>query len=595
MGRAGLVDLMIQHQPAQKGPLVMPGEIIFELSASPSGVVKPSTETNQTTDHSTIRGSNGSRASGEAVPARALTTVEQQTPLYLPQPPSPVAVSTGNKRRKTGTNNREPQKRYIAKQEAKKQETELLLRKLSEDIESVRVENAQLNSTNDVLQKALSVRDDHIKILEYTKDNKIDPTSTSIFVTARAPPLTPQWNSPGTAHQVDCSQNPIQKASCMAAAAFASGPSKSKGEQLKNGQEPPCPITNLSRHEIHAIRGASIEAVQAKYSSLCTLLSSALRDRENEDSPQDVKDRADKRMAAILHDLGIFCFDSAVLKPTAFQKILIAGVADNELKVDSEKWVKVQANLDMKIAQMEEMQSPRAAFLQKARLIAEERGALLTYLKENLVGSPSKSRSTSPAINPLINNDGFPAATGAGVLGGNNGIGGSGFGSPLSLSCGSELDAMHTATTYWITIHEKSQALKANLMEEHLACMELVAKCFGEVLTPLQKAKAIVASYPAFPDVFAIATAAAAELQRQKKIHSSSTGNLSAVGLDSAAFAGGEIQKTTPASGAAALTTSISNVDASLNTTDTGDDNKNTIQNASSSLELFGARVLFKE
>jgi hypothetical protein len=233
MGRAGLVDLMIQHQPAQKGPLVMPGEIIFELSASPSGVVKPSTETNQTTDHSTIRGSNGSRASGEAVPARALTTVEQQTPLYLPQPPSPVAVSTGNKRRKTGTNNREPQKRYIAKQEAKKQETELLLRKLSEDIESVRVENAQLNSTNDVLQKALSVRDDHIKILEYTKDNKIDPTSTSIFVTARAPPLTPQWNSPGTAHQVDCSQNPIQKASCMAAAAFASGPSKSKGEQLK--------------------------------------------------------------------------------------------------------------------------------------------------------------------------------------------------------------------------------------------------------------------------------------------------------------------------------------------------------------------------
>ena len=41
--------------------------------------------------------------------------------------------------------------------------------------------------------------------------------------------------------------------------------------------------------------------------------------------------------------------------------------------------------------------------------------------------------------------------------------------------------------------------------------MEFVAKGFGGILTPLQKAKAIVACSPAFPDIYSIATAALEE------------------------------------------------------------------------------------
>ncbi|KAG7668652.1 hypothetical protein KSW81_005411 [Nannochloris sp. 'desiccata'] len=110
-------------------------------------------------------------------------------------------------------------------------------------------------------------------------------------------------------------------------------------------------------------------------------------------------------------------------------------------------------------------------------------------------------------------------------------------------------------------------------MEEHLACMELVAKCFGGVLTPLQKAKAIVDSYPAFPDVLAIATAAAVELQRQKN----STGNLSGICTGIATCIDGD--KNTKI-----LNTTIGNVDEiSLLTTEAVNDNHNTIQTGSSS------------
>jgi hypothetical protein len=432
-----------------------------------------------------------------------------------------------------------------------------LLRKLSEDIDLVREENAMLNSTRDILQKALSVRDDQLKILQYSKELSAIPLLSSASLTGTAddnisPALTTATTvtPPGT-----CTKDQIQTAGCMAAAAFASNPSS------PNKSQQSCPITNLVRHEIHAINGSCSDAVQAKYTSLCTLLSNAVTDRESEHTSQRIKEKAQENLMSILSQLGILCFESARLAPTAFQKLLIAGVADKEINPDLEKWAAVQAKLGMSNEQLNQMQPPRVEFLQRAKQIAEERSEILTTMRERLEANPSKSLP----ISRTMENTTAVATDG-------------GDGSSI-LPTFAELDAMHSASTYWLSIHEKSRALEANLMAEHLACMELVSKCFGEVLTPLQKAKAMVESYPAFPDVFAIATAAAVEQQRQNK--NSSHGNLSGVGAGTAT--GDKLGSHLPRT---------DEEEASLAT---GDD-ANTMEVATSAFAnaLFGGRIVFK-
>ena len=51
-------------------------------------------------------------------------------------------------------------------------------------------------------------------------------------------------------------------------------------------------------------------------------------------------------------------------------------------------------------------------------------------------------------------------------------------------------------------VNECTTELKANLQEEHLAGMEFIGTVFKTILSPLQKARAIVQSYPFYPDVY---------------------------------------------------------------------------------------------
>lgn len=56
--------------------------------------------------------------------------------------------------------------------------------------------------------------------------------------------------------------------------------------------------------------------------------------------------------------------------------------------------------------------------------------------------------------------------------------------------------------------------LKANLQEEHLAGMEFIGTVFKTILSPLQKARAIVQSYPFYPDVYQVRLGAGVGLVR---------------------------------------------------------------------------------
>lgn len=57
-------------------------------------------------------------------------------------------------------------------------------------------------------------------------------------------------------------------------------------------------------------------------------------------------------------------------------------------------------------------------------------------------------------------------------------------------------------------MHEATAELTANMAREHCVCMTFVRDAFGYVFTPRQKALAAIHSYPFFPDVYSISTAA---------------------------------------------------------------------------------------
>lgn len=61
-----------------------------------------------------------------------------------------------------------------------------------------------------------------------------------------------------------------------------------------------------------------------------------------------------------------------------------------------------------------------------------------------------------------------------------------------------------------VQVNECTAELKANLQEEHLAGMEFIGTVFKTILSPLQKARAIVQSYPFYPDVYQVGAVAVA-------------------------------------------------------------------------------------
>jgi hypothetical protein len=61
-------------------------------------------------------------------------------------------------------------------------------------------------------------------------------------------------------------------------------------------------------------------------------------------------------------------------------------------------------------------------------------------------------------------------------------------------------------------VNECTAELKSNLQEEHLAGMEFIGTVFKTIFNPLQKARAIVQSYPFYPDVYQVRARAGARV-----------------------------------------------------------------------------------
>ncbi|KAL4516263.1 hypothetical protein Ndes2526A_g03698 [Nannochloris sp. 'desiccata'] len=424
--------------------------------------------------------------------------------------------------------NRRAQARYREKQKAKREETSEVLEQATADLERLRLENSRLLSRKEIMENVLVVRDHSVGILEKSREAEektkqpggiLLSTSDKQMQTRfqRLLPTAPgvggagagklSSSTCGTACPAPC--NKPQKQQSTSGTTNNADKNIDINEEHEEEDHRDCPLANLTVAEMIAAKATTNEEVRRRYKFYSEHLLDNLKQIEDPRASSHTRETAEESMMGILYDTGCMCFESAVLKPTIFQKLLVVSVVDDDSGNDivkAAKWAEITRSLNLSDAQRQKMQPVREVFLQRAGRIAAERKKLLTSL--------NTATAAVSGTNTALTN----TATAAGAA--------------------ESLHSLQDITSNWLALHEKTQALEANLMEEHLACMELVAKCFGGVLTPLQKAKAIVASYPDFPDVFAIATAAAVE-QRAGDMSPADTPLYVAA---AAAAAGGEVR-----------------------------------------------------
>lgn len=376
---------------------------------------------------------------------------------------SPTGMETGappaDTKERVRAKNRRAQSRYREKQKNKRKETEDALDQVIEDVERLTMENARLGSNVDLMEKVLAHRDNAASVLDASKveeDKKKGPPPDARSILRRLLP-----SCPGTGNSCgDQSRKTDDKVSSP----------KFDCNGIETIDAETCPMTTLSRSEVLTFRQVGVDIVQSRYRKMATTLADALSELNDPRAAPHTKSTAETTMMDALWECGCMCFENAVLKPTAMQNLLAVSVGEEYVdgKTPATKWAEITRSLELTPDQRDRLQPLKEVFVQRAKRIGSKRREVLATLQGQMPAQPAEE----------------------GVM---------------------SLKVLSATTSNWLALHEATAELEANMQEEHIACMEFVAKVFGGVLTPLQKAKAIVASHPAFPDVFAIAVAAGDE------------------------------------------------------------------------------------
>ena len=241
-------------------------------------------------------------------------------------------------------------------------------------------------------------------------------------------------------------------------AAAAALPESATATLARAGVDGTCPLTGLSTAEVAKIKCSDAKAVVAAWQTLVPRLEDALTQLAAARDDR-ARDEADEALHEALKEARMYCFEHAVYKPHNIQQLLAANLGVGKDGVaDPDHWAYVTSELGLSAEQRAALAPMRELFLRRiARVMAERRAALGALA----AASPQDS-----------------------------------------------LRALQASTANWLAVNHATGELSANLQQEHLVCMEFVSRAFGGVLTPVQKAVAIVRGYPYFPDMYAIATAA---------------------------------------------------------------------------------------
>jgi hypothetical protein len=369
--------------------------------------------------------------------------------------------TAAEKKQKIREKNRRAQNKYREKLKTQRQETEVHLEMAIADVERLRLENARLSSQVDVMERILEVRESAVRLLEAGKATQGSTSSKDLGGLLKR--LGPSGPRPS---------------------AFTSPPKSEMVVQLNESSEK-CPLTNLTFQEVAAIKASGHDYLKRRYAELAERLRDVLEQVDDRRCSQTSKDMSLEAMKGILWECGCLCFEHAVANPTGMQKLLAASIQDGQDGFDNEDssllitksseekseekarhWATVADQLELTEQQLRQLEPHKNLFQRRIHRITE------------------RKRAAVQALNSSDVND------------------------QMTIT-------MSETTSRWLQVQAASQELTAIIQEEYIACMEFVAKSFGDVFSPLQKARAIVSSYPDFPDAYSIATAACKALEKR--------------------------------------------------------------------------------
>ncbi|KAL4424884.1 hypothetical protein ABPG77_002107 [Micractinium sp. CCAP 211/92] len=240
----------------------------------------------------------------------------------------------------------------------------------------------------------------------------------------------------------------------------------------------------LTTSEIKAVKAMPSEAVIGRWKETVRELGNILVQIEGCPDTNDARHQAAmQQLCAVLDAAGQLCMHTAVLHPTNMQKLISATLDDGRSGVTAEdrtRWAAVTQSLQLSPDQRAQIISLRGIFLRRMTKVMEERRVILSKLQ--MVNIPDRMMALQSVISETLK------------------------------------------------VNECTAELKSNLQEEHLAGMEFIGTVFKTILSPLQKARAIVQSYPFYPDIYQIATVLALEKDGPAALQQSLEGATAAAG-----------------------------------------------------------------
>lgn len=224
-------------------------------------------------------------------------------------------------------------------------------------------------------------------------------------------------------------------------------------------------VPSRGASEIRAVKSMPAELVVSRWKETVRELGNILVTIEGCPDASDARHVAGmEALCRVLDHAGQLCMHTAVLHPTNMQKLIAMALDDGRSGVSSEdraRWASVTASLQLSSEQKNQVISLRRIFLRRMARVVDERRTILTKLQT--VNIPDRMLALQSVISETLK------------------------------------------------VNECTVELKANLQEEHLAGMEFIGTVFKTIFNKLQKARAIVQSYPFYPDVYQISTLLALE------------------------------------------------------------------------------------
>ena len=327
--------------------------------------------------------------------------------------------------------NRRAQKRFRERQKARMEDMTQQLDDMNSELDNLRMENYSLKNRNNILEKVLSLRDEHIRVLQ-DEQHVFDLGNQYLQQQVLGASPQPKLLTNGTSAELAA---------------------------------PGSLNLTLSLTDVNAVKSLPAEAIINHWKDLVRELGNLLVDIEGFPDAQHPRHiTAMESLCRALDTTGEVCMLTGVLHPTNMQRLIAATLDDGRSGAkadDKERWAAVTRALQLNDDQKRQMVALRHIFVRRMAKVMEGRRVILGKLQ--------------------------------------------------SMTIPDRMVALQSVISETLKVNESTVALKSNLQEEHLCGMEFIGTLFKTIFTPLQKARAIVQSYPFYPDVFEISNAVAVE------------------------------------------------------------------------------------